>query len=368
MDARPTLQDIARIAGVGKATVSLALRDHPKISQTTRDRVKAVAEQLKYRPDPALSRIASHRWKTREHPSDFVIAFVSMMHPWTKTESLPHMRDAAAEHGEQMGYRIESFRLEEYASPAQLGRVLFHRGIRGVIIGQLFRDDFIAEFPWSSFTSIGAHVGYYQPPVTLVLPDFHHAIMQAWREVVAAGYRRIGVAMLQEMQAVDLFDKVSAALFCQARLTPELTPIPLQHFGPQGRDEFTAWLDREKPDVVLGFNDTVYWWIRDTGRAVPGDVGFVSLDVWPGERETGPNLTGMNPDYALIGRIAVEQLDLLLRTNQQGIPARPLSVHVPFQWMPGATLVAAPVGRAAGLSRPAGAGATGLGRSRREAE
>ena len=64
MDARPTLQDIAKRAGVGKATVSLALRNDPKISAATRERVRAIAEELKYRPDPAL-RIAGGRGSIR---------------------------------------------------------------------------------------------------------------------------------------------------------------------------------------------------------------------------------------------------------------------------------------------------------------
>ncbi len=89
-----------------------------------------------------------------------------------------------------------------------------------------------------SFPSVGCHVGYYQPPINVVVPDFHHAMVRAWREAVAAGYRRIGVAMLKELAAVDVFDKVSAALFCQLRLNPDLEQIPLQHFPLEDRTEF----------------------------------------------------------------------------------------------------------------------------------
>ena len=78
MESRPTLQDIAKLAGVGKATVSLALRNDPKITAATRERVRVAAEQLHYRPDPALARIAAHRWRTREHPSDITVAFITM--------------------------------------------------------------------------------------------------------------------------------------------------------------------------------------------------------------------------------------------------------------------------------------------------
>ena len=50
MPRRVTLADVSRAAGVGIATVSRALGDHPDVSAATRDRVQAVAQELGYRP------------------------------------------------------------------------------------------------------------------------------------------------------------------------------------------------------------------------------------------------------------------------------------------------------------------------------
>ena len=337
MESRATLQDIANLAGVGKATVSLALRNDPKISAATRQRVCQAAEQLHYRPDPALARIAAHRWRTREHPSDITVAFVTMNHPWTNIEPLGDLRKGATAEGERLGYHVEHFRMESFPGPEQLARVLFHRGIRGVLVGLIFREDFARAFPWQSFIGVGCSLGYHQPPINVVVSDFHHAMERAWREAVQAGYRRIGVALLEEVGAVDLFDKVSAALFCQSRLNPELEPIPVQTFPLADRSSFCTWLRQHEPEVVIGFNDTVHWWLRDAGLKVPDATAFISLDTEnvPQRERT---LSGMNPDYAFIGRTAIGQLDILLRTNQIGIPERPLTVHVPPVWIPGDTL------------------------------
>src|SRR5690606_6424494 len=140
-----------------------------------------------------------------------------MDHPWTKTEPLVDLRKGAGAQAEALGYRVEHFRIEAFPGPVHLARVLTHRGIRGVPPAPIFRDDFVPRFPWADFISVGCSLGYYPPPANLVVPDFHHSIVRAWREAVQAGYRRIGVALLQELLAVDLFDKVSAALFCQSR-------------------------------------------------------------------------------------------------------------------------------------------------------
>lgn len=45
------LEDLAKILGVSKVTVSKALRNHPDISEETTSRVKALAEKLGYRPN-----------------------------------------------------------------------------------------------------------------------------------------------------------------------------------------------------------------------------------------------------------------------------------------------------------------------------
>jgi LacI family transcriptional regulator len=348
MESRATLQDIANLAGVGKATVSLALRNDPKISAATRQRVCQAAEQLHYRPDPALARIAAHRWRTREHPSDITVAFVTMNHPWTNVEPVGDLRKGATAEGERLGYHVEHFRMESFPGPEQLARVLFHRGIRGVLVGLIFREDFARAFPWQSFIGVGCSLGYHQPPINVVVSDFHHAMERAWREAVHAGYRRIGVALLEEVGAVDLFDKVSAALFCQSRLNPELEAIPVQTFPLADRSSFCTWLRRHEPEVVIGFNDTVHWWLRDAGLKVPDGTAFISLDTEnvPHRERT---LSGMNPDYAFIGRTAIGQLDILLRTHQAGIPERPLTVHVPPVWIPGDTLPVRNVAKRGGL-------------------
>jgi len=53
MPRKVTLTDVSRAAGVGIATVSRAMGDHPDVSAATRDRIRAVAQELGYRPSVA---------------------------------------------------------------------------------------------------------------------------------------------------------------------------------------------------------------------------------------------------------------------------------------------------------------------------
>ncbi|MBT2551444.1 LacI family DNA-binding transcriptional regulator [Arthrobacter sp. ISL-65] len=53
MTQRVTLTDVSRAAGVGIATVSRAMGDHPDVSKATRDRIRTIAQELGYRPSVA---------------------------------------------------------------------------------------------------------------------------------------------------------------------------------------------------------------------------------------------------------------------------------------------------------------------------
>jgi LacI family transcriptional regulator len=53
------LQAVARALGVSRSTVSLALRDDPRISDATRRRVRRAAEDLGYTANPLIATLMS---------------------------------------------------------------------------------------------------------------------------------------------------------------------------------------------------------------------------------------------------------------------------------------------------------------------
>ncbi|MDF1559831.1 MAG: LacI family DNA-binding transcriptional regulator [Bacteroidales bacterium] len=59
-----TIKDIARELGISPSTVSRALKDHPDISQATRDAVNELADRWNYRPNPIALSLKSGSSKT----------------------------------------------------------------------------------------------------------------------------------------------------------------------------------------------------------------------------------------------------------------------------------------------------------------
>ena len=71
-----TLSDIARQLGISKMTVSRALRGERHVGAAMRDKVRQVAEEMGYRPDPEIAKLMTHMRRTRAKAVPRTLAFV----------------------------------------------------------------------------------------------------------------------------------------------------------------------------------------------------------------------------------------------------------------------------------------------------
>ncbi|MDX2186409.1 MAG: LacI family DNA-binding transcriptional regulator [Opitutaceae bacterium] len=331
MDEIPTLDVIATKSGFSKSTVSLALRKHPRIPETTRKVIERIAAEINYRPDPALARIAANRW--RRIPSQSTLAFVTTNHPdggLLDTETIKGARKRA----EIFGYYVEHFRFEDYGSAKRLGAAIYNRGIKGIILGKLCVEGFFEAFPWEKFAAVACDTGFIRPDLPMVMPDHAHAVHRAWAEATAAGYRRIGLVLFGEVNAVDYFDKVSAYLYNQQFSRPG-DRLAIHHLNTSDAASLADWVRREKPDAILGFNGFVHYQLTQLGFSIPRDFGFIALMAGETPHQ---NLTRLRENIELVAKIALDQLDIFLRTNQYGRPKFSTTLMVEFEWIPGATL------------------------------
>ena len=134
---RVTLKDIAAKVGVTKTAVSLALRDHPGISQAMREKIRRVAGEMGYVADPILQRLAEYRRTGETAKFQSVIAWLNH---WDQPERLRSYHEfeqywrGAKLAAKRLGYRLEEF-IWPADCPAKLAEErLLERGVMGLLI------------------------------------------------------------------------------------------------------------------------------------------------------------------------------------------------------------------------------------------
>src|ERR1043165_8780605 len=93
--SRTTISDIARATGLHYSSVSLALRDSPKIPIHTRNEVKAAAKKLGYIPDPMLKALSVYRSHVRPKSFQATLAWVNS-HPQRRDTTRTMMNEMNA--------------------------------------------------------------------------------------------------------------------------------------------------------------------------------------------------------------------------------------------------------------------------------
>lgn len=336
MEKRITLRDIARAANVHVTTVSLALRNHPRLPESTRARIQTLAEKMHYRPDAALASLMIYRQSIKPSHEATPIAFLTgdTDRDYWKTEpSLREIYSGAIQRAESRGYRLEDFWIREPGiTLKRWNQLLVARGIQAILIAPWIRGRAHLRLEWERFhcVKIGHSLVY---PATHTVENNHYQCMQlAMRTLRRKGYRRIGFA-LRPLEDERLNHLYKAAYLIEQERYAESEKIPPFIPPAWSRKPFVTWVKQYRPEVVINAEQDVYDWLIDLGLRIPQDVGYANLDC----NVTGKNLSGIRQPHSDVGRTAVDLLISMIHRNERGVPANPLLTQVTAHWVDGAT-------------------------------
>jgi DNA-binding LacI/PurR family transcriptional regulator len=303
------MADVARLAGVSKATVSRALNRSPLVNEETRLRIERLAQSLRYRINIGAQNLRLGQNRTvgvvmpydrdsRQHLSDPF--FLSM---------LGSVGDALAEHGyEMLLSRVDADELDAAVQPYDSGRVV---GV--VLIGQ-----------WRCHAHLNAIAARGVPIVVwgAQLPDQRYCTvggdnyaggLLATRHLL--GHRR-RIAFFGDPALPEVSDRLAG--YCAALREAGLAPDPALQvtvpFVPHGgRDGVRALLVRGTPfDAIFACSDllavTAINELRTHMRAVPREVAVVGYDDIDLAAHFHPPLTTVRQPVAQAGRALVEAL------------------------------------------------------------
>jgi LacI family transcriptional regulator len=316
-----TLRDLAEKSGFSLATVSYALRNHPRISKATQDKILLTAKVLGYRPNPLVTNLMAQVRGRKVTRRDECIAFISSVgleEHWRFGKMQKEIFHGASEQAQRHGFYVEEFRLDTPSvTPKKLGRILCHRGIRGVFIAP--RPDFwrLDDFPWDKFSSVTVGFTLRSPQLHRVVNNHYALIRRGLEKLFSIGRSRIGMVLAKNTDERTQFQLTSA-------LYPEicyktggihiLPPLIVRDYSGQ-YDTIREWLLCNKPDAIISDNRRVADIAADLGMKIPADLIFV--DLIPDTPD--PSIPALLADHHTIGMFAVDALMGQLQRNAAGI-------------------------------------------------
>jgi DNA-binding LacI/PurR family transcriptional regulator len=317
---KATLQDVAQTAGVHRTTVSLSLRDHPRIPLATRARIKAIAERLGYRINPLVSALMQSRrsGKPAKHATLAYVTNYPTRYGWRpEHHDRPDFYPGALARAADFGYKLEHFWLGEPGmTPHRFCEMLSARSINGLIVGRLPPGQHALELEWNRFSCVALGLTLRSPVLHHVTENHFDTVWKAMDRCRENGYSRVGFLFSDENDSPRVGDRWMGAYLAQQMQFAARDRLPVCPKFPTDEPTFRAWFSRHRPDALLTNNPKlVIGWLEKLGKKVPRDVGLVGL-----EHRRDVECTGIYYDPAKIGGLAVEMLIGLMHRNETGVP------------------------------------------------
>jgi LacI family transcriptional regulator len=324
------MREVAGEAGVHQTTVSLALRGHPSIPRATRERIRAVADRLGYKPNPLLSTLMSVRRRGRASDGGSILAFLTAYPTrdgWRRSLNYQYLFDAAAARAGELGYRLEAFWLTQPGmSPARMVRILLTRGIRGVLVCPLPSSLPALDFGFNEFAAVALGYTLQSPVLDQVAVDYYGVMQLAVARLRERGFSRIG------FYTSSLIDQRVNHLSLGAFLAEKkihgrglLEPLVCD----DREASIANWLDRTNPDAVIAATQKEYQLLNRLGRrsAIRGGCCFYVVDA---RRDS--DQPGVVQALDEQGRAAVDVVTSRLERAEFGPPQTPRAILVRGAW------------------------------------
>ncbi|GAA2987668.1 LacI family DNA-binding transcriptional regulator [Streptosporangium longisporum] len=311
--SRPTGRDVARLAGVSQATVSLVfsgIAGH-RVSENTRNRVREAAKRLGYQPQAAARQLRLGR------TGMVLLAIPDIKGPFF-ARILAGAHEAAEEHGLTVvvGSQWDSDKLASMTTVNQFDGLLICSPTDRQI------GEFPAFMPVIFLDSDPALGGRNRIVVEL---DVAGGMRSAVRHMVGLGHRRIGHLRYDRPSHTyrarqAAFEEESRHLDVVERLIPE--PAGFEGLRKIAWEMLAA---DDHPRAVICDDDLaaacVYHAAAEFGLRIPDDISVVGIDNIDASAFFVPGLTTVDLSGEELGRLGITAMAGLLNGDDPQAPA-----------------------------------------------
>ncbi|MFD0022427.1 LacI family DNA-binding transcriptional regulator [Streptomyces sp. NPDC058382] len=306
---RPTIADIARRAGVSKVAVSYALNDRPGVSPATRASIKAIAQEIGWRPNSAARALTRAR-------ADAV--GLALCRPARLLGMEPFFMELISGIESELSPRGCALLLQVVSDPSQELEVYRRWWGEGRVDG-VFLADLRSPDP-----RIEGVAGLGLPAVVIGHPSAAGPLPSVWSDDAAAvrdtltyltalGHRSVArVAGLPGLNHTGLRDRAQREVCARLGLG-EPVIVHTDYSGEDGAHATRRLISSpQRPTAVIYDNDIMavagLSVAQEMGLDVPGDLSLVAWDDSQLSRVVRPPLTALSRDIPAYGGHAARTL------------------------------------------------------------
>jgi len=302
------LEEIAKLSGKSRSTVSRVINNDPHVSDETRARVMEVVKRLNFHPNAAARSLAAGRTRV-----------LGMVIP-TGVASLftdpyfPLLLQGVALACNARDYSMTLWLAEPEYERRTIGKVMHGGLIDGVIVASALIGDpllhalIAGDLP---FVVVGRQPG--NDDLSYVDVDNVAGAYEAVMHLLRLGRRRIATitGLLNTNTGADRREGYLAAL--RQRSLPADPELMVEgDFTEAGGYAAVQRLLLANPDAIFAASDMMaigaLRGLRDAGRRVPEDVALVGFDDLPIAARTSPLLTTIRQPIGRTGQVAADTL------------------------------------------------------------
>ena len=301
--SRPSMADVARLAGVSSQTVSRVSNGQANVDEATRKRVLEAMQTLGYRPNHAARALKSGRFHT-------IGVIMITLQTFGNIRTLDAIATEAARADNSVLLMPISDRTLSGVSGAY--RRLSAQAVDGAVIILEARFLDRAEFalpPGIPVVVVDSGAG---PGYTVVDTDQALGARQATEHLLGLGHRQVWHIAGPETS----FSAAHRAESWEESLRRAgITPPPLlrgdwttesgyAHGLALGRETDLTAIFAANDEMALGAMRALH----ELGRDVPGEVSVVGFDDMEVSASFWPPLTTVRQDFAAVGRLSIQKL------------------------------------------------------------
>ena len=304
-----TLEDIARMSGVSRSTVSRVINDDPNVKESTRRKVWELIHTINFQPNLAARGLAAGRTQVLGLVIPMAVTSI-FADPY-----FPLLIQGISSACNAREYSMMLWLAEPEFERHMAGRILYSGLIDGVIVASAVTDDPIVVALINGkkvpFIMVGRHQS--DPTVSYVDVDNRSGAAQAIEHLIRLGRKRIATIRGPQTMIAG-FDRFQGYLdaLTQAKMPVEINLVAEGEFSETGGYQAMQKLLPHQPDAVFAASDMMavgaMMAIEEAGLTIPADIAVVGFDGIPSSSHTDPPLTTMRQPIVRSGSMAAQLL------------------------------------------------------------